>query len=102
MNKNNATRAFMERLDAYNKFVEKFYDYFNEEPSDELEEAIGIIGIGLCCEGNDLLNEDNITVKYNRYTKEVVMYEHTLHNEVEHAWPVWLTFTYVNEEEDAE
>lgn len=102
MDKKNATRAFRERLDAYNKFVEKFYDYLNEEPNDELDEAIGTIGIGLCCEGNELLNEDHIIAKYNRYTKEVAIYEPTLHNEVNHAWPVWLTFTYHNEEEDAE
>lgn len=102
MDKKNATRAFMERLDAYNKFVEKFYDYFNEEPSDELEEAIGTIGIGLCCEGNELFDGEDIIAKFNKYTKEVAIYEPTLRNEVEHAWPVWLTFTYVNEEEDAE
>ena len=100
MDKKNATRAFMERLDAYNKFVEKFYDYLNEEPTDELEEAIGTIAIGLCCEGNELLNEDDIIAKFNRYTKEVAIYKRGLRNEVEHAWPEWMTFTYVNEEED--
>ena len=31
---------------------------------------------------------------------EVAIYKRGLRNEVKHAWPEWMTFTYVNEEED--
>ena len=109
-----ARRASWIRLDAYNRFVETYFDYLNDETTEEIDTAIMTIGIDLCCELNELWKDevdscgDPTIWKIDRMTGKVAMREQLI---AQHAnffeampdgKPRYMTFMYVEKDEKDE